>query len=129
MALDQTDYELKEMPRGKAETPEPPSAPLAGTRKERLQRLQVGLFGLAAMLLLVGLANIIMSSAQQNQATAVPEDLPPAVTQDVPPPPVTRDPLVDAGVVPELPDGSEAGKQQGQSVTGAGDVPPSPQQN
>ncbi|GAA0285005.1 hypothetical protein GCM10009127_28370 [Alteraurantiacibacter aestuarii] len=106
-----------------------PLAPLAGTRKERMQRLQVGLFGLGAMVLLVGLANIIMSSAQQNQATAVPDALPTAVTQDVPPPP--RDPLADAGVVPELPadQGAAGGQAAGASPTGTGDVPPSPQQN
>ncbi len=78
-----------------------PLAPLTGTRVERLQRLQVGLFGLGTMILLVGLANIIQTSAQQNQAAAGPEDVPAVGTEDVPPPP--RDPLVDAGVVPNLP--------------------------
>jgi len=39
-------------------------APLAGSRAQSLQRLQIGLFGLAAMLLLVGLANIIMDRAR-----------------------------------------------------------------
>lgn len=128
MATDPANPDLIEMPLGKAE-PAIPTAPLAGTRKERLQRLQIGLFGLGAMVLLVGLANIIMSSAQQNQATAVESELPPVVTRDVPPPPATRDPLVDAGVVPDLPVGSEAAGQLAPGQAGAGDVPPSPQQN
>lgn len=74
-------------------------APLAGTRKQRIQRLQIGLIGLGGMVMLVGLAGIIISSAQHNQA-AMPEDLPPVSSEDVPAP---RDPLADAGVVPELP--------------------------
>ena len=78
---------------------EPGAAPLAGTRRERIQRLQIGLFGLGFMVLSVGLANIIQTSAQQNQAAAV--DEPPASpTKDVPPPP--RDPLADVGVAPDL---------------------------
>jgi len=40
-------------------------------RAQAVQRLQVGLFGLALMLLLVGLANIIMDHARVNEATAV----------------------------------------------------------
>ncbi len=102
---------------------EAPAAPLAGTRRERVQRLQLGLFGLGTMVLLVGLANIIMTSAQQNQAS-VPEDLPVEATVDVPPP-APRDPLADAGVVPELPvepQGEEAGRPQ----QVPGDVPPPP---
>jgi hypothetical protein len=38
-------------------------------RAQAVQRLQVGLFGLALMLLLVGLANIIMDHARANEAT------------------------------------------------------------
>lgn len=72
-------------------------APLAGTR---LQRLQVGLLGLGAILLLVGLANIIISSARQSEAVAEP-DLPPATAEDLPDP-GARDPLADAGVAPDL---------------------------
>ncbi len=75
--------------------------PLAGTRKQRVQRLQIGLIGLGAIVLLVGLANIIISSVASNQAIEA-EELPPATSQDVPAPP-PRDPLADAGVVPGLP--------------------------
>ena len=73
-------------------------APLGGTRRERMQRLQIGLFGLGFMVLSVGLANIIQTSARQNQAAAV-EETPVSPTLDVPPP---RDPLADAGVAPDL---------------------------
>lgn len=38
-------------------------------RAQAVQRLQVGLFGLALMLLLVGLANIIMDHARANEAS------------------------------------------------------------
>ena len=80
-----------------------PRAPLAGTRRQSLQRLQVGLFGLGAVILLVGLANIIISTAQQNQAAVV-EELPPVAPGDVPAPrDAPRDPLADAGVAPDLP--------------------------
>ncbi len=66
-----------------------------------MQRLQVGMFGLAAMVLLVGLANIIMNSAQENQARVVPEAAPTVVV--TPPPVPASDPLADAGVVPDFP--------------------------
>lgn len=61
-----------------------------------MQRLQVGLFGLAAMLLLVGLANIIMDRAKLSDETnatvqaGVETDSAKAAT----------DPLADIGVVP-----------------------------
>jgi hypothetical protein len=79
----------------------PPDAPLAGNRNETVQRLQIGLFGLGAMVLLVGLANIIMTSAQQNQADAVPEAAP-TVAVDEQEADGGSDPLADAGVVPEV---------------------------
>jgi hypothetical protein len=84
-----------------AVAPEEPLAPLAGTRGQSIQRLQVGLFGLAAMVLLVALANIIRNNAEQNEATVVPEAAPAAAerqeTDGV------SDPLADAGVVPDTP--------------------------
>ena len=77
-----------------------PGAPLAGTNSQSVQRLQIGLFGLAAMVLLVALANIIRNNAEQNQATVVPEAAPGAAQQKSP---AVSDPLADAGVVPEAP--------------------------
>jgi len=74
---------------------------LAGSRSQSLQRLQVGAFGLGAMVLLIGLANIIITNAEQNRARSVPEA---AATVAVDPSPTpSSDPLADAGVVPDLP--------------------------
>jgi hypothetical protein len=84
----------------------PPEAPLAGTRSQAMQRLQIGLFGLAAMILLVSLANIILTNAQQNEARVVPEAAP-TVAADEEAAPVS-DPLADAGVVPDMPHEAEA---------------------
>ena len=73
-------------------------APLSGTRSQSMQRLQIGLFGLAAMVLLVGLANVFVKNAQRNEARVVPEAAPTvAATPSAAP---VRDPLADAGVVP-----------------------------
>ena len=44
---------------------EPHARRSRGTRAQAVQRLQVGLFGLAAMVLLVGLANIVIEHARQ----------------------------------------------------------------
>lgn len=84
----------------------PPQAPLAGTRSQAIQRLQIGVFGLAAMVLLVSLANIILTNARQNEARVVPEAAPTVVVDEKPAP--VRDPLADAGVVPDMPDKTEA---------------------
>jgi hypothetical protein len=75
-------------------------APLAGTRGERIQRLQIGLVGIGAMVLLLGLADIVSERAQQTQADAVPDAAPTTEPTETAKP---RDPLADAGVVPELP--------------------------
>ncbi len=80
---------------------EPARAPLAGSRDQSIQRLQVGLFGLAAMVLLVALANIIRNNADQNEATVVPEAAPTVAEQ--PAAGAVSDPLAEAGVVPEMP--------------------------
>lgn len=70
-------------------------------RKLSIQRLQIGVFGLCAMALLVGLANILQNSAAEIQASSV-EPSVPALSggEEIAP---MRDPLADAGVVPELP--------------------------
>lgn len=83
-----------------------PPAQLAGTQQQRLHRLQVGLLGLGGILLLVGLANIIISGARESEQQAATE-LPPATTEDLPDP-GPRDPLADAGVAPDLPAEGEA---------------------
>ena len=66
-------------------------------RAQAVQRLQVGLFGLALMLLLVSLANIIMQHARAGDAAQ-------AVSQPGLSSNGNSDPLADIGVVPS-PDG------------------------
>ena len=79
-----------------------------------MQRLQVGLSGLGAMILLVGLANIIQDRARVADSLSVPEAAP--TTEPSPAPPLS-DPLADAGVVPDLPaDPEPANTQQAAAV-------------
>ena len=78
-------------------TPQIVAAPsVREMRAQAVHRLQVGLFGLCAMLLLVGLANIIMDRAR------LAEEDDPAVLAPMPSevPKKTSDPLADIGVVP-----------------------------
>ena len=79
--------------------PAPEAAPsaLSGARAERIQRLQVGGFGLAAMVLMVALADIVISRARETEAASVPEAA--SETSET----VPRDPLADAGVLPDVP--------------------------
>jgi hypothetical protein len=65
------------------------------SRAQAVHRLQIGLFGLAAMLLLVGLANIIMDRARlaDDRDFASPVSSVPARKS-------ATDPLADIGVVP-----------------------------
>jgi hypothetical protein len=62
-------------------------------RAQAIHRLQLGLFGLAAMLLIVGLSNIIMDRARLGDAEADPQQVTSAPT-------TASDPLADIGVVP-----------------------------
>lgn len=64
-------------------------------RAQAVHRLQIGLFGLAAMLLLVGLANIIMDRAKLAEDASAPADA--SVTTSAK---AASDPLADIGVVP-----------------------------
>lgn len=63
-------------------------------RAQAVHRLQVGLFGLAAMLLLVGLANIVMDRARQSDAESG------VGVEAAASPTGASDPLADIGVVP-----------------------------
>jgi hypothetical protein len=64
-------------------------------RAQAVHRLQTGLFGLAAMLLLVGLANIIMDRARLAEAAMpAPAGVPTATAEP------KSDPLADIGVIP-----------------------------
>lgn len=88
-------------PRSDIKTDSEAPVPLGGTRSEAIQRLQVGLSLLAGVVLLVGLANVIEDRAKQTDAASVPEAA--ATVTTVPTPTGQRDPLADAGVVPDLP--------------------------
>lgn len=78
-------------------------------RAQAVHRLQIGLFGLAAMLLIVSLANVIMDRAKQVEGTTVSTAPAAAAASASPSPSTANDPLVDMGVAPELPVGGEAG--------------------
>jgi hypothetical protein len=88
--------------------PEDLAVPLGGTRAEAIFRLQIGLAGLAAMLMMIGLANIVMDRAKESEATTVPES---AVTPSKSASAQTGDPLADAGVIPspKTDDGAKSG--------------------
>ena len=92
---------------------EVPISPLSGTRSQSMQRLQIGLFGLGSMILLVALANVILTSARQNEARVVPEAAPTVAAEQAAEP--VSDPLADAGVVPDMPASTAA--------PGSGDAP------
>ncbi len=78
----------------------PSGAPIGGTRAQAVQRLQVGLAGLGAMVLLVGLANFIQGRARVADEQVVPQTA--ATSEPVIAQP-NNDPLADAGLVPDLP--------------------------
>jgi hypothetical protein len=100
------------------------AAPLGGTRAQAMQRLQIGLFGLASTVLMIGLAQIIMNQAREAEALVVPEAAPTvAPTQAAPTP--ASDPLADAGVGPDTP-GERQQRQPRSSVTPSPDALPPP---
>lgn len=76
-------------------------------RAQAIHRLQIGLFGLAGMLLIVSLANVIMDRAKQVERTSA--AAPAAAASPSPSPSTANDPLVDMGVAPELPVAGGAG--------------------
>lgn len=79
-------------------TPQHFTHPTARERRaEAVQRLQVGLFGLAAMLLLVALANIVMERARLADAAAGALSTPHVAGGNSV---NNSDPLADMGVVP-----------------------------
>ena len=73
----------------------PPS--LRDLRAQTVHRLQIGISGLAAMLLLVGLANIIMDRARQSEAAS---GMAPSPTAAAVKAEEDTDPLADIGVAP-----------------------------
>ncbi len=76
-------------------------------RAQAVHRLQIGIAGLAGMLLLVGLANIIMNRAQLSEAGLGAQ---PVVQKSS----AAGDPLADIGVAPAaVSSGTEAAKKAG----------------
>jgi len=81
-------------------------------RAQAVHRLQVGMFGLAAMLLLVSLASVIMQRVQTADRSAI-ATLPTSSASAAP----ANDPLVDLGVAPEVPvDGNAAAHKPAKSA-------------
>lgn len=72
-------------------------------RAQAVHRLQVGLVGLATMLLLVGLANIIMDRAKLSDKAAEGTQAAVAAASSGPSGSAAKDPLADMGVAPQLP--------------------------
>lgn len=77
------------------------TSPLAGSRAQALQRLQVGVSLLLGIVLIVGLANVIEERAKQSDTGVVPEAAATVAPAGASLP--GSDPLADAGVVPDLP--------------------------
>lgn len=71
------------------------------SRHHMIQRLQFGAAGVGLMVLLIGLASVIQNRAAENEATAVPAAAPTVQESGEAPP--KSDPLVEAGVVPDMP--------------------------
>lgn len=98
-----------------------PEAPLGGSRAQAVHRLQIGIAGVVLMVLLVGLASLVQDRAREVDASSVPQA---AATTEPSAQPTQADPLVEAGVVPDLPAEPSPSSTQSPAVmpeTGAGD--------
>ncbi|EDL48681.1 hypothetical protein [Erythrobacter sp. SD-21] len=92
---------------------DPTDLPLGGTRSQSVQRLQFGIGGVVLMVLLVGLASLIQDRTREVDAAAVPAAAPTTEPSET----VTQnDPLVEAGVVPDLPDAPSPTPSQSPAV-------------
>ena len=76
-----------------------PVAPPRRSRANSIQRLQIGLTGLGAILLVIAVAGIIKDRVDETEATIVADagEAPPVEAEP------QNDALVDAGLVPDLP--------------------------
>ena len=92
-------------------------------RQRSLQRMQIGIAGVLFMVLLVGLAGVIQNRAAETDATAVPQAAPTTEPRQAAP---QNDPLVEAGVVPDLPAEpvEVPGAQPGSGSQGASNADP-----
>ena len=84
------------------------------TRAEAIHRVQIGLAGLGAVVLMIALASMIMERAQLTEAVSAPD----ASATDAPAASgASNDPLAEAGVVPDMPAQNEpAPLQQEQAI-------------
>lgn len=93
-----------------------------GAGVHMVQRLQIGLAGLVVVLLLVALANVVTDQLREQGAGAPEETEKPEKTdgggQE------QSDPLVDAGVVPDVTTDGQKGGQGGKKAGGAGTAKP-----
>ena len=87
--------------------------PLSGSRSQSVQRLQIGIGGVVLMVLLVGLASLIQDRTREVDAEAVPAAAP---TTEPTAAASQNDPLVNAGVVPDLPAQSQPSSSQSPAV-------------
>ena len=116
-----------DLTRSKPPVGELTDVPLAGTRSQSMQRLQIGIGGIVLMVLLIGLASIIQDRMLEVDAAAVPAAAP---TTEPSQPSKQSDPLVEAGVVPDLPQQSTPVPSQSQAPVpeqGVPDAPPAQQ--
>lgn len=90
-----------DLTRRAAPSGEPADVPLGGTRSESVKRLQIGIGGVVLMVLLVGLASLIQDRTREVDAAAVPAAAPTTEPSEAI---KQSDPLVEAGVVPDLPE-------------------------
>ncbi|MBA4763959.1 MAG: hypothetical protein H2048_00570 [Erythrobacter sp.] len=90
-----------DLTRRAAPSGEPADVPLGGTRSESVKRLQIGIGGVVLMVLLVGLASLIQDRTREVDAAAVPAAAPTTEPSEAI---KQNDPLVEAGVVPDLPE-------------------------
>lgn len=84
------------------------SPPSDDTHAQAFQRLQVGLAGIVAMVLVVGLASVFSDRAQESEEASVPQA---AATSEPVEENTQSDPLADAGIVPDLPDETELAEE------------------
>lgn len=77
-----------------------PAIAQGGKRGQAMQRLQVGAAGVLGIVMLIGLVSVIENRAQMTEANSVPEAASTTAPGNAAP---QSDPLVEAGVVPDLP--------------------------
>ena len=100
-----------------------PDVPLGGTRAQAVHRLQIGIAGVVLMVLLVGLASLVQDRAREVDASSVPAA---AATTEPSAARTQADPLVEAGVVPDLPAEPKPAATQDPAVVpeqGSGNAP------